>query len=390
MAQAVADRLKGPSYGIVGGRRGLDFALAGEADDADIRRLLRTTPVGGWVSLSYEREPDFFRAAAAEGDVHETLIGRDVSDGSLVVMASRSIRDAWINGRPSRLGYLGQLRLADRRQSRPWPVLEGYRWIRRMVEDGPEATCHITSIVSSNHRARRLLTSRARSLPTYQPLGRFWTLALPCGSRPKPDRGSVDLVDAAPCHREEIVDFLRVELARFQFAPCWSFDELWGGERCPGLAVEDFVLAYRRQRLAGCIAVWDQSPFKQYVVRGYTRGLAAIRPVASLATSLAGWPRLPPVGSTLRQVALSHLAVREDDATVLRALVSAGLERAARRQMAVAAIGLGESHPLLAATRSGFRHLAYRSDIYLVHWDQNNGPDAVVGDRPIQLEAATL
>jgi len=389
MAQAAADRLTNPPYGIVGDGRRVRFALASEADEADIRHLLRGAPVGGWVSLSYEREPDFFRAAATEGDVHETLIGRDNTNGKLVVMASRSIRDAWINGQPSRLGYLGQLRLAASHRSRPWPVLEGYRWIRRMVEDGPDAACHITSIVSSNLLARRLLTSRARNLPTYRALGGFWTLALPCRGKRTRGEGRA-IVDGAPSRREEITDFLAAENARFQFAPRWTYDDLWSDTRCPGLGARDFVLAYRKGRLAGCVAIWDQRPFKQYVVRGYPRTLGAIRPIVSMAASAAGWPRLPPVGSVLRQAALSHLAVRDDDPDVLRELLAAALDRAGRRGIEMASLGLGDSHPLLATARSIFRHLAYRSDLYLIHWGNDDRFAAALDGRPIQLEAAVL
>ena len=41
----------------------VDFALADEGDDADIRRLLRENPMRGRIAVSLEREPSFFAEA---------------------------------------------------------------------------------------------------------------------------------------------------------------------------------------------------------------------------------------------------------------------------------------------------------------------------------------
>ena len=170
MGQAAGTGLSAGEPECIGETRRLRFSLAGAADNADVNRMLRSTPVPGWITLSYEREPDYFRAAATEGDVHETLLGRDRRSGELVVMASFSIQDAWIDGEHARVGYLGQLRLTASHQSRPWPVLEGYRFIRRMMERREDVHHVLTSIVSTNTKAKRLLTSGSRNLPVYEPM----------------------------------------------------------------------------------------------------------------------------------------------------------------------------------------------------------------------------
>ena len=390
MDQAAIDRLNGESTPALGETRRLSFHFASEIDEAELRHLLSETPIPGWVTLSYEREPDYFRGAAVEGDVHQTLIGRDRKTGRVEIMAARSIRDAWINGEPARLGYLGQLRQAPTQQSQPWSIIEGYRLIRRLVEQGPATRCHITSIISTNDRARRLLTSRARGLPTYRPLGSFFTLAIPCRRRRSPGDSGLAVIGGTAAHREEIITFLARENARFQFAPRWSFEELWGSVRCPGLSVEDFLLAYRGSRLLGCVAVWDQTPFRQFVVRGYRPWLAVLRPLINGPAGLLRWPRLPPVGAELRQAVLSHLAVSRDEPGVMESLLATALDRAARRGLDLAVVGFGERHGLLGPAREAFRHFGYRSDIYLVHWDDDDSAAGSLDDRPIQLEAAIL
>jgi hypothetical protein len=388
MEQAAGDRLTADATSIGGETRRLRFGLAGGTDNADIRRLLRDTPVAGWVSLSYEREPDYFRAAAAEGDVHETLVGRDRRTGELIVMASFSVQDAWVNGERARVGYLGQLRLSARHLSRPWPVLEGYRFIRRMVRRRADVGHVLTSIVSTNTRAKRLLTSGSRNLPVYAPLAGFWTLAYPC-RRLRARTADIGLLQGGESDASDISRFLEQQASRFQFAPSWNTERLWDAASCPDLAPGDFLLATRGSRLVGCIALWDQDGFKQHVVRGYAPWIARCRPMLNVGAALSGLPRLPSLGSRLRLVSLSHLAVADDDPGVLEALLHGALGLARTRGYQLAVTGMVQGHPLLERARRFARHVAYQSDIYRVHWDEPGSP-ADLDKRPLHLEAAIL
>ena len=60
--------------------------LATPADAADLRQLLRATPMPGSIQISLEREPDFFAAARAEGGRHYTVAIRDPRAGELVAI----------------------------------------------------------------------------------------------------------------------------------------------------------------------------------------------------------------------------------------------------------------------------------------------------------------
>ena len=66
---------------------------------------------------------------------------------------------------------------------------------------------------------------------------------------------------------------------------------------------EDFFVALRGDKVAGCVALWDQRAYKQVVVRGYSRLLASSRWVLNILG--AG---LPACESTLPMAWLSHLA----------------------------------------------------------------------------------
>src|SRR5271157_2608270 len=53
------------------------IGLATTEDDADLRQLLRETPMPGPIKVSLEREPEFFAVARQEGGRHDTVVIRD-------------------------------------------------------------------------------------------------------------------------------------------------------------------------------------------------------------------------------------------------------------------------------------------------------------------------
>ncbi len=106
--------LEAPAAGMVVPRR-VRFGLATAADEPALRHLLRRNPMPGAISLSFQTEPDYFRAAAIEGPFQQTIVGKDGATGALYGMGSRAVRPLYVNGQVTPVGYFSQLRV-DRRQ----------------------------------------------------------------------------------------------------------------------------------------------------------------------------------------------------------------------------------------------------------------------------------
>jgi hypothetical protein len=344
-----------------------DVRLASAADDEEVRRLLRAHALPGDVALTFEREPDSAIAAATEGDVHQTMVARERLGGRIAGIASRAERDVFLNGRPARIGYLGQLR-ADLRGHRMRALLdEGFAFCRTLHEHGNVAA-YLTAIVEDNHAARRLLCGlRSFAAPRFVRVGGLMTLAIPSARRQRLRtrtgieirRGSVELLP-------DIVACLERNGRRCQFTPRWTVDDLLSSRRTPGLEPHDFLVAIAGGRVTGCAATWDQRGFKQVIVRGYSQRLARWRSVVNLAGPFVGTPTLPAVGRPLEFVYLSHIAVDDDRPDVTAALVSEARHRlpAGVSYMVTA---FAEGSPMLAAAR-GVRHRTYRSVLYLACW----------------------
>jgi hypothetical protein len=343
---------------------------ATDSDDAEVRQLLRENPMSGNIQLSLEREPRAAIAARVEGHPHRSVVWR--AGGRVVGVGTRAVMDVFVDGQPQRVGYLSQLRIHRDFRGRLRPILAGYRLLLSARSRDEEAY-DLTSILEDNLAARRLLEAQLPGLPRYRPLGRFSTLVLSTHrySRRRRSNG-VPVVTAEDEHLHEIAQCLDRNNRRFQFARQSDREGLLSSEHSPGLAATDFRMAVRAGRVVGCLALWDQTAFKQTVVRGYSRGLAFWRPAINGVARVLCTPRLPAPDEALPHAFLSHVAVDGDDPDVFLALVDAALLTARQRRHLYVVAGFAETHPL-RVTATAFGHREVWSRLYAVHWPGEEG-----------------
>jgi len=367
----------------------MQFELARHSDEPALRRLLRAAPFSGDIRVTLEREPCIDFANAIEGEHTQILVARAAREPGVVAMGARTLRTSFVNGAPTRVGYLSLLRVLPQYQGRAALLRRGYAALRALQDDGA-AALNVTTIVADNCRARRVLEAALPGLPTYRHLGDVLTLLLRTRRLRRRATSGVTVTSAAAGDVEEIARCLARYGERFQFAPHWTAPDLLSAVRARGLSPGDFLLARRGSRVVGCAACWDQRAFKQVVVRGYCARLRLARPLWNLFAPVSGAPRLPPVGAAVAFAYLSHLAVDDDDPRVFEALVDTALGAAARRGLEHLTLGLAERNPLAATARAQFTSRLYRSRAYLVHWSEGEAAARAVDARPLHLEAAIL
>ncbi|MCP5083453.1 MAG: hypothetical protein GY948_17345, partial [Alphaproteobacteria bacterium] len=318
------------------------FRDADQGDDPILREILRATPLPGWVTLSYEREPDYFLGCNIEGDTRTILA--HTPDGAPVGFFSRAVRTAWIGGRPMRLGYLGQLRLLPRWRGRSRVILRGFKVCRELLDDGRQQTpYYFTSILADNILAQRILTSGIKGMPTYLPLCGFLTLVAATHQffARRVTATPYELRAAGTSDIDSLADLLQCSGRRYALQPCWNADRL-RALLSVGWRPEHTLLLLKDGHPVACGTVWDQRSLRQRRVIAYTPALAFTRPLVSTALRLAGYPPLPPPGRTLDLGFLSHLAVIPGEEATVPSLL-AGLLRLARNNgLTSVVLGLSE------------------------------------------------
>ncbi|MDQ3005646.1 MAG: hypothetical protein M3R47_09730 [Chloroflexota bacterium] len=346
----------------------LDFTLATPADDESLRRLLRENPIPGSLSLTFEREPCYFDAAAIEGSFHQTIVAREKDSGNVIAFGNRSVRKLFLNGHPQDIGYMSQLRVRPDYGKGLYlarGLAGGFKKYHQLHQDG-RAPFYLMSIIEDNLPARRLLQSGLPEYPYIKEYARMFTYTVyPVRQKaamhlPR----SLKLTRGTDQYAAGIIDCLNRNGSRKQLAPYWTCESLFTSNLSPS----DFFVVLEGDRVVACLACWNQNAFKQTVVRGYSGSLARWRKLLNMFSSLGAWPYLPEPNTPLRYSYASHLAIDNDDPHIFAALLRAVYNHNLERGYSYFVIGQAETNPLRTVVKP-YRPLTYVSQLYLVTWD---------------------
>ncbi|MGE5673704.1 MAG: hypothetical protein ACM3XM_07430 [Mycobacterium leprae] len=361
----------------------MEFAvtLATPADDPAIRRLLRENPVPGAIALSFEREPDYFLGCAPMGRSVQVLVARHLPTGDVAGICCRAIQHRYVNGVPQAIGYLGELRVDPRYRGR-WLVSQGMRAIHELHADG-QVSAYLATITEGNSEAEGVLVDRARRhFPAFRPVDRLHTLALMLRRR-RPHSHGVDAATAQDL--PAVLAFLNRCGPEKQFFPVMEAADF----NQPGLTIGDLLLVREQGEIRGCVALWDQSSFKQSRVRGYGGALGWGRPLYNAGARLLGYQPLPAPGESLRNAYATCLCVAGNDPEVFRRLLGALYDKAAGLGYAYLTLGLFEGDPLLPVANR-FPHITYRSRLYTACWEDGGTFHDRLDQRIPYLDIAAL
>ncbi|OGO57535.1 MAG: hypothetical protein A2V85_13545 [Chloroflexi bacterium RBG_16_72_14] len=362
---------------------GVEVRPAAAADEPDIRRLVGVTPMPGAVAVRFAREPDYFLGTTIMGDPCDVLVGR-AADGRLAGIACRAERRAYVNGVETRIGYIGQIRLADGFRGR-WLLHQGMSAFRAL---SPPGMLYAGVVARENPRARGvLLGDRSPGGLRSVRLAGLTTCAILLRPRRPARAAGVELTTAAETGLDPVVAFLRTEGPRRQLFPAYDVADFTGGATMRGLSAGDITVATRSGSVVGVMAAWDQAAYKQDIVDAYGPSLRRLRPAWDVAARLIGAQPLTPPGAAIALAFAACTCVAGDDPDVMRALLGAATARARAMGKAFLMLGLADDDPLLRVARP-WLHVTYHSDLFLLAWDVD--PTAAVDGRLPYIEVATL
>jgi len=360
--------------------------LADRQHEEQLRGLSRDWPMPGWVRLAFGRQPDFFQGVNVQGKFNQVLIAIDQT--RVVGMGSRSIKPVLVNGEKMDWGYLGGLRLRPEVR-RTGLLARGYAALKKLHEERP-VPAYLTTVIEDNIEARKLLTSGRAGLPHYLDRGRYITHAINLNRRRRKFASPFEIRRGDGVGLESILRFLGDAGRRRQFFPALETAD-FSSEYLRGLRPIDFHVAVGKgDEIVGAAAVWDQSAFKQNIVRNYRTPIRIFRPFLSGALRLAGFRPLPALGQSLNSLYVAFACARDDDPEIMRAILEHIHAEHQNGSKHFLLWGLHERDPLRAAA-AHFMTFRYTSRFYLVCWD--DGLKFVEGLDPARiphLELATL
>ena len=369
------------------------FQLATDRDDADLRHLLATNAMPGRITMTFEREPNYFVGCETMGRSWQVLIGRHQPSGEVAAVLCRATQPRFVNGQIVEIGYLGQLRVAEKYRGR-WVLLHGIAALRELDADGRVST-YLVAISDENRIARGILVDHPRSqFPAMREIGRIYTLGIIL-SKPwttlslfHRSRSSAQVERGSLARLGEIVAYLGHQGAHRQFFPVYEKTSL-SGPATRGFQVEDLLIARQAGEIRGVLGLWDQSGYKQSVVQSYDKSLRRIRPLYNLAARAVGVQSLPAPGDHILSAYASFICVTDDDPHIFALLLGRAYRLATERGYAYLMLGLVERDPLLPTARR-YPHISYHSSLYTACWQGARALNAALDDRVPYIEIAAL
>ena len=363
------------------------FALAQSQDDAELRSFLVNNPVPGSIEVTFEREPDFFAGSEIRGSLNQTIAVRDLNKDKIVGIASRSVAKAFVNGVPTELGYLSDLRLSPEYRSGSL-LARGYRFLKELHADG-RATIYTTAIFAENARALETLTVGRAGLPTYHPMGCLDCSGINLGRTKPPIEARCDIARGSLALLPQIVACLNRNNARKQFAPFHTCEDFLPGGRWRDFNVSDFYIAIRDGRIIGVLGQWNQQRFKQTRVIRFAGPLRWLAPMAKIAHPILKGRRFPDPGEELRSFYVAFVAVDKDDVSIFRALLRALYRDAVTGDAMFALTSLHQEDPLRSAL-ADYSLTPFCARIYCVCYHDGESAFDNLDHRVPYMEAATL
>lgn len=365
-------------------KSGIEISIATPGDDAELRELLRNSPVPGPISVTFEREPSFHNSCHIRGDF-QVAVGRDRTTGRIIGLGSRSIAPGFINGQPTQLGYLADLRLEQKYRGGTL-IARGYQFLRQLHKDG-RTRLYTTVIFNGNHAALATIASGRAGLPRYHDQGTVHCPGLNIrGSRP-PIHTGCEIVRGSEELLADIVECVNRNNSRHQFAPVHTvamFRNRWRDFRA-----EDFHVAVRGSKVVGVVGCWGQSAFKQTRIAGYNRRLRWMIPLANMSRPFTKAARYPKLGEEVPYFYLSFIAIDDDDIQVFRGLLRSAYNAAVGTGFLYAILALHERDPLLPALRD-YSLTPFYGRLFCVSFDDGEDLIRQLDRRVPYLEASTF
>ena len=343
----------------------MKFILANQTHDAQLRAIVRSETMPGHISLAYEREPDFFYGLEIQGTFNQVVTAED--DGKIIGFGCRAIRPMFINGKCIDFGYLSGLRSSSLAKSK-MGLSRGFRMFKEQHKD-QRCSGYITTIISGNAEAFSTIAQGRAGLPFYKDMGECHTYAIALKKYSENHHTDILIRFAKTDEESKVIHLLKKFGKQHQFFPALTESD-FGTPLLRDLPVTQFIIAEQNGKACGVAAIWDQSSFKQYRIKKYSRLLQLARPFVNIGLKFAGYSPLPKEGQTLRSAFLCFKAAKNNAPEILAPLLQYACDNMRQLGISHCILGFHDDDPAKKITEA-YPTTVYRSRLYFAGWEKD-------------------
>lgn len=323
------------------------------ADNRGLLALAASCSMHGDISLRIQREPDFFALNRLEGRDSRVWVidGPDRLGGCVAT----SFRDVYIDGVPTRTGYVGDLKVHPvHRNAVIADALSNYAGAQMAAL--PNGTPALITVLAGNRAMERRLEG-PRGVPAFDWIATIRSHSIPIlWKRKLNDHSTIRIERAKWRDLDQMVAlWSRVAPAR-QFAAVLDANSMAEWIRlAPGLDISSYLIARScAGEILGFVALWDQSSFKQMYVERYSQRMSVVAAINNVFAPRLGGARLPEQEEEMKYQTAVHVCVPSDSPEILRSLLVSAHNQLRNTGCAFFNVGLDVVDPLSVAARGLF------------------------------------
>ena len=345
--------------------------IAKKSDDTDLREVLRRTQMKGDISLSFETNPSFFKSISILGEKQTVLSIRENKKNQIIGFLIRSTKNVFINGKIQKVGYLSSIRLLEEHRGGRL-LIQGNKELKKLLEKSKEEI-NFTTIIEDNMYARKVIAKSRAGLPNYMPIGINRTFAIKPikKSRHQSSKNITIQKGIDGFSIMEIIKFINYHGSKKNFFPVCS-KKLFQENMLEDFYAKDLYIAYKDKKILGVIGTWDQSKFKQTIVKGLSTKYKVLRIINNyILTHIINTPIISNVNEKINALYLNFIAIDNNDTNIFSSLIDNISIQNAEKSYNYLLIGIDKNDPL-CKSMSKFRSFTYNAIIYIVDYSNIN------------------
>ena len=302
---------------------------ASPSDGKELLRILESSAAKGSIELVYTRRPDAYESYMKEAGEARVFVSKDGE--RTVGTCAELVRDVYIGGEKCKAAYVCGLKkdaLYD------GGIGFGAEFIRGLQND--DIDYYYCSVVSGNTEAQKMFENSSHSI-SMKPITEYKTYIFSPKVKIKSQKHSLLFRKATEDDIPMITEFLNAEGRKKDLFPVFtSPDQFYS------LSSKDFYLLSDGNNILAAAALWNQTEYKQYIVKKY-RGLMKLAHTANPLLSALKYITLPMENEPLDFPMLSFFVSRDDSEEYYRIFLSE-ITREISRSYGMFVIGLSKGH----------------------------------------------
>lgn len=343
----------------------MKFRQADISDNEGISSFLDNYPSEGSVQIHLKRDSLFYNSIDVLGkDSYILLLEDEKRIGGVGIFSEKN---CYFNGKNQNIGYLSDLRIDEKYRRRGY-LARGFKRMRKQFEK-TSVPFALTTIMSDNEVATDVLMSKKAGLPNYKHVSDYETIFLGTKKNFWSADSRFSVSKLLENEIDELCEFYEQEGSKRQFFPRYSKNDITEDTGIlRGLEYSDIFIARENGNIVGAVSLWDQMPYRRWMIKKYSLSIALFRFCYNIYARLARTMFFPKMGRKVIYKLLSMVLVKDSNPDIFEAILSfIWNSEKAIKDLDLVMCGLASHDPIKKVLSvPGHR---FKSGIYMVYWD---------------------